>query len=256
MNGKTTRTRALAERAYARLKDRILRHELRPGQRLQDRDLARDLGVSRTPTREALNRLERDGLVRNRDGKGYFVRDIDPQEIEHLYDLRELIECHAMRLAVKHATTEDTDELAEILDAIDAVGESAGGRAEQVQLGIRIHEIVARASGNPFLHDIMVRVLEQLLFFIWTEAWLETPEEIEQTRREHRAYLTVLRARSTGEATALVRTHVQRAKSQFLRMSRTREEFYAQRESPGPRDAKRSSHHHTGAGRSTARSLS
>jgi DNA-binding GntR family transcriptional regulator len=231
MGQKTTRTRALVDRAYAYLKEMILYHEVKPGQRLQDRDLAQSIGVSRTPVREALSRLERDGLVINLEGRGYFVREIDRQEVEHLYDLRELVECHAMGLAVKHARPEDIEELAKMLDAIEALGNSAEGRAEGVKLGIRIHEIVGRASGNPWMHQTMIRLLDQLLFCIWTEAWLETSAELEATRREHRAYLRVLQAKSATKGRALVRTHVRRAKAQFLRMLKAREAFYGQSDS-------------------------
>lgn len=235
MKQKTTGRQALVERAYTQLKDMILYHTFAPGQRLRDRDLALDLGVSRTPAREALSRLERDGLVRKLDGKGYFVREIEPQEVECLYDLRELLESHAMGLAVKHARPDDVAEMAGVLDTIAALGDSANGRGEEVRLGIRIHEIVARASGNPVLHEMMVHLLERLLFFIWTEAWLETPAEVEATRREHRAYLTVLKSGHVGKGKALVRTHVRRAKAQFMRMLRAREAFYG---SSGPPPAR------------------
>ncbi len=232
MTQKGPRTRAAAERAYSQLKEMILYHRIKPGQRLQDRDLAQELGVSRTPVREALGHLERDGLVTNRNGRGYFVREIDSKEVEHLYDLRELIECHAITLAVKHAKPEDIAELAGVLDTIKALDDSPKGRSEEITLGNRVHEIIGRASGNPFLHEMMVRALALSFWIHWTEAWLETPAEIEATRREHRACLSVLRAKSAKKARDLIRTHVRRGKAQVLRILRSRQAFYEQRGTP------------------------
>ncbi|MFA5027334.1 MAG: GntR family transcriptional regulator [Candidatus Methylomirabilota bacterium] len=221
------RTKKITERAYSQLKQMILYHKLSPGQRLQGRDLAEELGVSRTPVREALNRLENDGLVVSLEGKGQFVQRIDAGEVERLYDLRELLETYATCLAIQHATPQDVEDLTRMLSAIEALGESPEGRGEGIRLGIQFHERIAHASGNPFLHETLVRLLDRQLFYIWTEGWLETPAEREATKREHRAYLAALRDRSLPKARKVARTHVRRFKHRLLETLKAREAFYA-----------------------------
>src|ERR1700687_1858399 len=86
-------------RVYEGIKQLILSGKLRPGQKLAERDLGERLKVSRTPIREALGRLVQDGLVESRPQRGHFVREVDAKTVEDLYDLREMLEKHAIRLA-------------------------------------------------------------------------------------------------------------------------------------------------------------
>lgn len=216
----------IADRVYSQLKTMILYHKLSPGQRLQDRDLAGMLDVSRTPVREALSRLERDGLVVKRNGKGHFVRRIDPEEVAHLYDVRELLETQATCLAAKHATPQALASLAKMLARLERLGDSPDERAEGISLGIEFHVRIARASGNPVLSELLARLLDQQLFYIWTEGWHESPAEQELTKRDHRAYLVALQERSLPQARAIVRAHVRRFKSRLLEILRAREAYY------------------------------
>jgi GntR family transcriptional regulator, rspAB operon transcriptional repressor len=78
--------------AYHRLRSILLGGEIRPGQRLSHRTLAKDLGLSRSPVREALLALEAEGIIEHRPQSGVYLRDVSPQELEELYDMRELIE--------------------------------------------------------------------------------------------------------------------------------------------------------------------
>jgi DNA-binding GntR family transcriptional regulator len=221
-----SRTKNITDWTYSQLKKMILYHKLTPGERLQDRDLARQLNVSRTPVREALSRLERDGLVVNHNGKGHFVQRIDPRRVEQLYDLRELLETHATCLAIKHATKEDLEDLVRMHDTMERLGETLDERAAGIRLGIEFHARIARASGNPFLYEMLVRLLDQQLFYIWTEGWLETAVEREATRRDHRAYMAALRERSLLKARKAVRAHVRRFRRRLLDVLNAREAFY------------------------------
>ncbi len=222
------RTRQLGNEVYGRLRDMILRSQLRPGTRLLDRELAEELGVSRTPVREALTRLEQDGLVTNRAGKGYVVIDMDAKQIADLYDLREMLECHAVRLAAERATPEDLEQLAAVLVTLDAYRNVPEKRGEEIRTGLRVHELIARASGNAFLHETLVRLLDRMLAVIWMEMLYEDTEAAEVTRREHAAFLTLIREKRADEAEALVRTHIRTAKEHILRIVKARERFYQQ----------------------------
>src|SRR5471030_2914855 len=98
-------------RVYEGIKQLILSGKLRPGQKLAERDLGERLKVSRTPIREALGRLVQDGLVESRPQRGHFVREVDAKTVEDLYDLREMLEKHAIRLAMRRLSDADLAEL-------------------------------------------------------------------------------------------------------------------------------------------------
>src|SRR3984957_9394858 len=86
------------DRAYEQLKEAAINFGFKPGERLNEIDLAKRIGISRTPLREALHRLNTEGFLKFIPGKGFFCRDLDPKEIFDLYELRKVIELGALRL--------------------------------------------------------------------------------------------------------------------------------------------------------------
>ena len=216
----------LSEKVFSRLKELVFSNRVRPGERLLDRDLARLLGVSRTPVREAMARLHQDGLLETRDGR-YFVVDIqDARNIGDLYDLREVLEVHAVHLAARRACGDDLAELAALLETLEGYHADPQKRAEEIKLGLRVHEIIARASGNGFLHETVTRLLNRMRLFIWVETLNEDVQQAEDTHREHAAFLTLLRERRADEAEAVMRTHLRKARDHITRLARLREAFY------------------------------
>ena len=101
----------LAATAYRELKRRILVGELRAGERLSERELTSRLNVSRTPLREALKQLTREGLVFSKPQSGHYVQKFDLQTVDDLYVLREVLERHAIELALSRMTKGDRKEL-------------------------------------------------------------------------------------------------------------------------------------------------
>ena len=109
-----TDEKPLSEVAYDFLKSMILSGRVKPGERLGERDLARRINVSRTPLREALSRLARDGLAINRPGLGYFACEFDARLIEELYEFRVSLEVTASRAAATRITPKGVAELKEL----------------------------------------------------------------------------------------------------------------------------------------------
>ena len=101
----------LRDLVYEFLKTMIQTGALQPGSRLPEIDLAARLKVSRTPLREALNRLERDGLVTNKPRHGYFVTMVDVRALEHAFGVREVLDGHAAQLAAERIGSEDKKRL-------------------------------------------------------------------------------------------------------------------------------------------------
>lgn len=96
-------------RLYDHIKDRAISFSFKPGERINEVDLAKKLGASRTPLREALNRLTAEGLLTFERGRGFFCRDLKPREIFELYQLRSTLEVTSARLACELATDDELD---------------------------------------------------------------------------------------------------------------------------------------------------
>jgi DNA-binding GntR family transcriptional regulator len=193
-------------RVYEGIKQLILSGKLRPGQKLAERDLGERLKVSRTPIREALGRLVQDGLVESRPQRGHFVREVDAKTVEDLYDLREMLEKHAIRLAMRRLSEADMAELERL------------GR--QLREGQRIHEIIARASRNDLLFEMLMRLYDRLQMFVWIDAFYA--DEAPLTRREHQAIIRAARGRDEKKLLKLAESHLRRSKQNVLRVLQAR----------------------------------
>ena len=105
---------------YQQARVMAVNFDFKPEERINEGALATRLGTSRTPVREALNRLSAEGFLTFQTGRGFFNRALNPQEILDLYDARQAVECHAIRLAAERATDNDIKELQVYLDAAAA----------------------------------------------------------------------------------------------------------------------------------------
>lgn len=210
----------LKERTYGTVKRMILAGSLRPGEKLQERDLSRRLKVSRTPLREALSRLVQEGLVENRPRRGHYVRAIDAKSVEDLYDLREVLEKHAIRLAARRLTDDDIAALERLRQTLRRYGRDAvQGEAEQRD-GLRLHEIIVRAARSEFLLETLTKLYDRLQMFVWIDAIYE--DEATVTRREHEAIIDAAQARDEKRLLRLMEQHLRRSKGNVLRALRAR----------------------------------
>ena len=189
-----------SDHLYAQLRRAIVQGELRPNQRLVETELAEMLDVSRTPVREALQRLAIDGLVSRR--RGWEVREHDAGEIEQIYACRAALEGYAARLAALHATDEQLDEIAGILFSIS----DASDRDEMVAVNEHFHEAIIDAAGNPLLAELAGR--SRLYYFNRRVAHLYTEAETAQSRQQHIRLLEALRGRDPDRAEAVTREHI------------------------------------------------
>lgn len=220
------RTRKVGDEVYSRLKGMILSNHLKTGQKLLDRELAKELMVSRTPVREALGRLEQEGLAQNKAGRGYFVAEMDGKQIEDLYGLREVLETEAVRLATENAMPADLEEIETLLAAVEDQPDSPANRAKEIKISLQIHEIIGRASGNGFLSEALIRLLDRMSFFIWIGALNEDSRIFELHRQEHKQLLRLIREKGKEEAESLMRRHIRRGKEHILDALKARDAFY------------------------------
>lgn len=143
----------LADTVYEAVKAMVMDHEIVPGARVGIEALARTLEVSPTPVREALARLESDGLVVKRSLAGYRATELlTPQGLEELFEMRQLLEPRAAALAAEHADEARLDRLEHLQDAMRSLPGSGDRYAvyrEFAALDQRFHETVAEAAGRP-----------------------------------------------------------------------------------------------------------
>lgn len=149
--------RSLAEKAYQLLIRKITRLELTPGAPLIEKTLSADLGIGRTPIREALQRLAAEGLVNHHPNRGMFVAEISATNVQHIYEFRTLLEGYAARLAVLRATESDVRDLKELhLALVKATAEDDIDR--YVECDRRFYEVLARAAQNTYLAEVIPRI--------------------------------------------------------------------------------------------------
>ncbi|MGH9355272.1 MAG: GntR family transcriptional regulator, partial [Terriglobia bacterium] len=135
------------DRVYLELKAMAMTYVLRPGERLNEIELSKQFGVSRTPLREALNRLNTEGFLRFAPGRGFYCRELDAKEIFNLFELRKAVEVAAIRLSIHCAKEHDIQAINSFLDE---TGPEVGDRTthELVRLDEAFHERLMEMSEN------------------------------------------------------------------------------------------------------------
>jgi len=213
VNGTVDGAKPLSQIAYDALRSMILSGEVKPGERLRERELARRVQVSRTPLREALGRLERDGLAVNKPGLGYFATEFDPALVEQLYEFRETLEVQACRLAARRIGEAGVRALNDIMRQLARFERkkklSLDELREEVQLGLRIHEVIARESGNALICDALYQIYDRLRLLTWIDVlWYDIWET---TRREHRELVAAVVGHDAERAAKVAQRHVRRS---------------------------------------------
>lgn len=202
---------SIVEKVYLRIRDMAIDFDFKPGERLNEVALAKELGVSRTPLREALNRLSIEGLLRFIPGKGFFCRDLDVHEIFALYELRKSLEVAALRLAIQRAADAD---IRDALAFLDSTGPEAGERsvAELVELDEAFHERLVAMSGNAEMLRVLKNVNARIRFVRWIDM---NRGDRPASQREHHRLLEALQARNEAEGVAILERHIDRRMDQI-----------------------------------------
>jgi DNA-binding GntR family transcriptional regulator len=152
---------SLADRAYAVLLDAIVSGELEPGRRLRDQELAKDLGVSRTPVREALRRLEDEGLVESGRNAYTRVAPVRPERIADAFPVVAALQALAARLGVPALSHADLERM-ERHDAERTAALRAGDVVEAIAADDRFHGVLLKASGNIEIERLLTRVMPHI----------------------------------------------------------------------------------------------
>lgn len=210
----------LRDVVFQTLRQAILRGELKPGERLMEIHLAQRLGVSRTPVREAIRKLELEGLVLMIPRKGAVVADITVSDLEDVLEVRMALE----ELAVKYACRRVTQEqLAEIRRLAGEFKKTLTGNdiAAWAQADMKFHDAIYEATGNGRLVQILNNLREQM--YRYRMEYLKDRQSHKNLVEEHDV---ILRALESGDVELAIRTtvrHVERQKEYIIRMLGGRE---------------------------------
>jgi DNA-binding GntR family transcriptional regulator len=197
---------SLYERVYKSIKDAILSLKLRPGSPLVEDELARQLGTSKTPVRDALLALERDGLVVKVPYKGTHVAELTPADTIEIFELRSVLEGLAGRLATHAITATDLEEAERLLDAADAA-RMRGDLAEASALGEKFHRVIIRRAPNRRLGPILENLDSQMRRLRLLSN--RFAGRLEVSAREHRAILAALRSGDPAQVEQALRGHLE-----------------------------------------------
>lgn len=153
---------SLARLAYEQVKRYILEGKLGEGVCLTEEFVARQLGISKSPVREALNRLEAEGLIRIAARRGAFLNTFSVKEIRDVYDLREALEVHAVRTAriLPRLLSDLNESVQRQRDYLDR-----HEKTRYIDEDIRFHELIAKATGNDRLVHVLANLQNQLVMF-------------------------------------------------------------------------------------------
>lgn len=206
---------------YDKLKTMAIGYAFKPGERINEGVLAKALGVSRTPLREALTRLYAEGLLSFVPGKGFFCRKLDVQEVFSLYELRRVVEAEALRISLVRAKDKDIDALLEFLEQ---TGPAPGDRTveELVRLDETFHERLMAMSGNSEMMRVLVNVNARIRFVRWIDM---DRADRQASQHTHKEILLGLKARDPERCLPLLHRHIDRRLDQI---SSALKEGYAQ----------------------------
>jgi len=202
------------QNAYDRLLEDIRLGALLPGARLREVELAARLGISRTPVREALRRLEADGLVEHLPRQGASLRRLGYAEVMELYEMRAVLEGTAARLAARAASDLELHELSEINAAMIA----SDAPTEIARLNRQLHTSLINAAKNRYLQSAIGAMARTLL--ILGQSTLYDPDRSTSAAQEHDLLLRALHARDGERAEELMRAHIEAAHRIRLRQLR------------------------------------
>lgn len=205
---------SLRDRAYETLRRRILETELQPGERLVERDLAAELAVSRIPLREALRRLEAEGLVLLVPHRGALVSPFTPADVRDLFDVRESLESLAARLAAERS---DAAGLARLTARLDSARTATreGDRAAIAAANAGFHTDIVELADNPLLSSMM-RPLEARTHWLFR---LTAQRDPARQCAEHETLHAAIAAGDADRAAALAQEHVADGRAESLALA-------------------------------------
>jgi DNA-binding GntR family transcriptional regulator len=206
IDAEALRTRSRADFVYDSLRDAIWDGRIAAGERVREEEIARNLGVSRTPVREALQRLQQRGLLVFGAGRGLIVAQLSPHQVMQLYAMREILEGSAARFAAQHATETD---IAILYRLQRELANAAPDAMVLVTLNRRFHQAIYEAAHNQYLLQTL-NILHDSLALLHNTTF-RVPRRRSESDEEHRRIVAAIEQRDPDRAEKTARVHIRQA---------------------------------------------
>jgi DNA-binding GntR family transcriptional regulator len=211
---KIVKKKPLREVVYDSLKKSILHGKLKAGQRLIEETLANQIGISRTPVREAFHKLERDDLVSRLPKGGFAVRGFTVEDVEEVFGIRIALESYAAFLAATHITPDKISVLEKKTDESEDLLEK-GDDEKVIQLYTEFHDVLYKSCKSKKLIEMINNFRDY--FYRYRSSLLQTPNGIKTSITDHREMIDAMKKRNPKLVEKLVRGHLDRGKEIVLK---------------------------------------
>lgn len=207
----------LSETVKNILKHKIINNELSQGKRLHLVSLSNELGVSGTPVREALHKLEREGLLKNIPNRGFFVTEIKEKDIREIFQIREALEVLAVRLSTPLFTQKEIDAMENLMKKSKLALEN-NNRQVFINCDRVMHSLIVRKSGNKRLSD-MIENLSDFVHVLRMRkiSGLKGGERVHFSIQEHEALLEAIKEKDIEKASVAMSTHLKCSLEYYLK---------------------------------------
>jgi DNA-binding GntR family transcriptional regulator len=214
---------SLTHRAYVLLQEKILSGEIAPGSLVSESQLAKEMGISRTPVGEAIRQLAHEGYVRQVPRYGTIVRSIEPKDVEELYEMREALESFAAAKAARRITSLELAQLDVLCSSIEKIAEESEGETSLDLEALRrflaadltFHLLIVKAAGNKRILNTIreTRTMSQIFRMRRHE-----PDNsvVKRASQMHRRILAALNDRNSDEASAQMAEHIRSSREDTL----------------------------------------
>jgi DNA-binding GntR family transcriptional regulator len=210
-----TRQRA-SDEVYQAMRQGILTHLFKPGERLQVDDIAAKLGVSLTPVRHAIQQLATEGLIEIRPRSGTFVALLTPRDVKETCDLRVAFECLAAETAVECASADQIDEFHRLLSLLKRPVQTSQDRKRHEQDNMRFHRLLIECSGNKRLAEMYESLNAHLQIVRVHSRDTDWAERLAVEQAEHGEIVAALEARDLPRLKEALRSHILRARESLI----------------------------------------
>lgn len=205
------KSEVLRDRAYASIKNAIITARLEPNRRLVEETLAADIGVSRTPVREALQKLEKEGLIFKLTNAGFAVKGVSEEEVEEILGLQCVLEAYAGRLATESITEKEMRSLNDIIARQEEC--LADANTEKfIRLDSEFHDAIHRAAKNTRLYEL-AQNLRDCMDRYRVIVFCSSHAKLSLSVKDHKQIVSLMRTKNARRIEKLISRHISRGKN-------------------------------------------
>jgi len=203
----------LEDQVYKIIKDKIIWHEIKMGERIIDKKLSEELGVSRSMVRQVLTILAKEELLKIIPRSGFYVREVTEKEIEEIYNIRKILEVYATELAIPRISSRDINKVEEIFDKAKRDLEKDEVKSF-IKADVILHKILVDNCGNECLIKIINKNNDKYAFYRIAD--LKRLKRARESYFEHREIFEAVKKKNVKLSANLMTKHIEKAKNIIL----------------------------------------